>query len=48
MEAVTDVLAAFLMLPIDHLNVLVSLGGLGVAALAIYVVLVVVREQKKR
>ena len=43
MQTVTRILAAFTKLSMDHLNALIALGALGLAAFAIYGVLTVVK-----
>ena len=48
METVTNFLAAFMTLSMEHLNALIALGALGLAAFAIYVVFAVVKERKRR
>jgi hypothetical protein len=48
MKTVTEFLASFPTLPMDHVNALIALAALGLAAYAIYAVSCVVKEQKKR
>jgi len=47
MPRLNDFLTLVPTLPIDHLNALIALGGLGLAAFAIYVVFAVVTERKR-
>jgi len=47
MKSVPELLSAFGSVPVDHLNALVSLGALGLAALTIYVVFAIVTNVKK-
>jgi hypothetical protein len=48
MKTVTEFLTSFPKLSMEQVNALIALGGLGLAAYAIYVVFAVVREQQKR
>ena len=48
METFTNFLAAFTTLSMEHLNALIALGALVLAAFAIYVVFAVVKERKRR
>lgn len=43
----TDLIATFPKLSVDHLNALIALGAIGVAGFSVYVVLAVVKELKK-
>ena len=47
MPTLNDFLTLVPTLPIDHLNALIALAGLGLAAFAIYVVFAVVTERKR-
>lgn len=48
MKLVSDLIAAFPKLSMEHVNALIALGALGVAVFAIHAVLVVVKELRKR
>jgi hypothetical protein len=47
MPSLNDFLTLVPTFPIDHLNALIALGGLGLAAFAIYVVFAVVTERQR-
>jgi hypothetical protein len=47
MKMVTDFLASFQTLPMDHVNALIVFAALGLAAYSIYTVATVVREKQK-
>jgi hypothetical protein len=47
MDTATEILAAFPKLSMDHVNGLIALGALGLAAFAIHVVFAIVKELKK-
>jgi hypothetical protein len=48
MTAVASLLDEFTKLSIDRLNAAIALGAIGLAAFAIYAVLVVIREQRRK
>ena len=48
MNTITTLVDEFTNLSMDHINVLIALGALALAAFAIFAVLVIVREQRKR
>ena len=48
MQTISPVVSALLGLPLEHLHSLIALAGLAVVALALYVVLTVLKVSKRQ